>query len=391
MDKLVVFNIVGGSFERGFYVHISVRMMQNDNYFQELIDFNTELPPDSEIPELYRQWQSVYYRLERTRNVVPLEQMRIIVPEHQITNVSSLQECQEISQQLQSKLDEWLNKLPLRDIKKIWQHLNSSDSIRFFIKTQDIQLQRLPWHLCSLFNEYPNAEVALAVETACYQTKNIGKTAVILAIFGNNDGIDISHDENILMQLEKQKIAKIKILKQPKREDLNEQLWNQQWDILFFAGHSSSQTPGGRIHINANDSLSLYELEKALSIATRNGLKLAIFNSCDGLGLLNCLASVKIPYTIVMREPIPDRVAHVFLKYFLEDFAQGKSLHSSVQRAREKLQGIEYEIPCATWLPVIGHNPSSATLTWFPNRNLVALRKFFSWLANIATSRNKNV
>lgn len=389
MDKVVVLNIVGGSFQGGFNLNVSVRISQDGRYFQELTEFNTELPPELEIPELYRQWQSVYYRLEKTRNVVPLEQMRIVVPPDQITEVASVEDCQSISQLLQHKLDDWLNKLPLGDIRKLLRHIDSSDSVRFLVKSKNVQLQRLPWHLCSLFNEYPKAEVALAVETSQKNTIYLNRTVRILAIFGNDDGIDISLDESILRQLEEQKIATIQPLKQPSRQNLNEQLWNQRWDILFFAGHSSSQSQRGRIQINANDSFSLRELENALRLAVSNGLKLAIFNSCDGLGLLGCLASVGIPYTIVMREPIPDKVAHVFLTYFLEYFfVQGKTLHQSVRLAREKLQGMEDEFPCATWLPVICQNTNSATLTWFPKHHFINPRPLVSSIINLVKRRN---
>ncbi|NJL10173.1 MAG: hypothetical protein HC908_08410 [Calothrix sp. SM1_7_51] len=54
--------------------------------------------------------------------------------------------------------------------------------------------------------------------------------------------------------------------------------------------------------------------------AIQKGLKLAIFNSCEGLGLARQLASLHIPQVIVMREPVPDKVAQEFLKYFLQFF-----------------------------------------------------------------------
>ncbi|WP_460206272.1 CHAT domain-containing protein [Scytonema sp. NUACC21] len=315
--------------------------------------------------------------------------MRIKFSEEQTTNVSTVEDCKKISNELKDKLNSWLKNLPADDSKKIWLNINKSDSVRFLLKIQDIELQRLPWHLCSLFQD-SKAEVALGVETSQHYTKNIGRTARILAIFGNDDRINLSKDNYILKQLEEQKIAIIKCLEQPRREDLNEQLWKQPWDFLFFAGHSSSQSPGGRITINANDSLSPNELKHGLQIAVDNGLKLAIFNSCDGLGLLGGLAGVGIPYTIVMREPIPDEVAHLFLGYFLKDFAQGKSLHESVRRASDRLQGIEDKIPCATWLPVICHHPNSATLTWVPNRKLIAIKRLASQSVNVLHSRKSH-
>jgi CHASE2 domain-containing sensor protein len=98
--------------------------------------------------------------------------------------------------------------------------------------------------------------------------------------------------------------------------------------------------------------------------AIDRGLQLAIFNSCDGLGLAYELEQLHIPQSIVMREPVPDRVALAFLKQFLSTFAGGAPLYTSVRQAREYLQGLESEFPCASWLPVIFQNPAVPPLTW---------------------------
>jgi hypothetical protein len=36
---------------------------------------------------------------------------------------------------------------------------------------------------------------------------------------------------------------------------------------------------------------------------------------------------LQIPQAIVMREPVPDKVAQEFLKHFLKAFSRGKSLY----------------------------------------------------------------
>lgn len=65
-----------------------------------------------------------------------------------------------------------------------------------------------------------------------------------------------------------------------------------------------------------------------------------------------------------MREPVPDVVAQEFLQHFLRTFAQGKSLYLAVREARERLQGLETQFPCASWLPVICQNPAVVPPTW---------------------------
>ena len=67
---------------------------------------------------------------------------------------------------------------------------------------------------------------------------------------------------------------------------------------------------------------------------------------------------------IVMREPVPDRVAQEFLKYFLTAFAVGESLYSAARHARERLEGLEDEFPYATWLPVIFQNSAEVGMNW---------------------------
>jgi len=164
-------------------------------------------------------------------------------------------------------------------------------------------------------------------------------------------------------------------LVEPTRKELDEQLWNQNWDILFFAGHTASIADGeiGEIYINQNESLTISQLKNALKTAITRGLKLAIFNSCDGIGLARNLADLNIPQMIVMREGVPDLVAQEFLKNFFVAFAGGKPFYLAVREARERLQGLENGFPCASWLPVICQNPTFETLTWqemknFPSR-----------------------
>jgi CHASE2 domain-containing sensor protein len=113
--------------------------------------------------------------------------------------------------------------------------------------------------------------------------------------------------------------------------------------------------------------LTVEQLKFAVKKAIEGGLGLAIFNSCDGLGLARDLADLHLPQLIVMREPVPDFVAQEFLKYFLEEFAgvgRENSLHLAVRSARERLQGLEGEFPCASWMPVICQHPAEVPPTW---------------------------
>ncbi|NJO31540.1 MAG: myosin kinase [Richelia sp. SL_2_1] len=124
------------------------------------------------------------------------------------------------------------------------------------------------------------------------------------------------------------------------------------------------------------------ELRDSLQTAIQQRLQLAIFNSCDGLGIAAELESLHIPQVIVMREPVPDFVAQEFLKYFLEAFTNGRSLCIAVGYARRQLAMLEDDFPCASWLPVIVQNQLEMPPTWqslgvtrSPYRGLMAFRE----------------
>ena len=183
----------------------------------------------------------------------------------------------------------------------------------------------------------------------------------ILAILGSDEGIDVAGDRRFLEGL---RGAEVTFLVAPSRQMISDRLWERPWDILFFAGHSETQGQRGCLYLNAEEQLSLDELQYGLSKAIQRGLRLAIFNSCDGLGLTTALDDCAIPQMIVMREAVPDRVAQLFLKQFLELLSQGVPFHLAVREARERLQGIEDRFPCASWLPVVVQHPDAIAPQW---------------------------
>ncbi|NJL10087.1 MAG: CHASE2 domain-containing protein, partial [Calothrix sp. SM1_7_51] len=87
--------------------------------------------------------------------------------------------------------------------------------------------------------------------------------------------------------------------------------------------------------------------------------------------MAQALEDLHIPQVIVMREPVPDLVAQEFLRYFLTEFSQGQPLYTAVRKARKRLEAIEDEYPCATWLPVICQNPLSETMIWHQHQPII--------------------
>jgi CHASE2 domain-containing sensor protein len=354
MGKLVVLKFGEGSFEQGFAVTLQI----GEECERPSTEITGKLPPSPEMPLFYSYWQSSY-RLLGNR-------FRLHADQVQVTNVSMVHDCENTAHILRARFNTWLRAEEFRPLREKWlERLSPTEEVRVILQTENNQLQLLPWHLWDLLERYPKAEIALAsptydrVQKIC--TRN--NAVKILAIVGNSQGIDTEADKALLQQCSN---ADITFIVEPQRRELTDHLWGENWDILFFAGHSSSQRNGetGRIYLNQTDSLTIGELKYALKKAIENGLQLAIFNSCDGLGLARELADLQIPQMIVMREPVPDQVAQEFLKYFLQSFAGGESLYQAVRQGRERLQGLEDRFPCATWLPVVCQNPAQVPPTW---------------------------
>ncbi|MDF5726364.1 MAG: AAA-like domain-containing protein [Rhizonema sp. PD37] len=364
MSRSVVLSLDQGNLREGF-ANVTVHLEEADNlYRMKLI---ASLPEAPEIPIIYQKLQllsSAFYQRLCWRIRSDIEDY-FEIEEASITNFSEI-EFTELCQVFSERINVWLGSTKFRKIEQqLRTQLKPSEEIRFIIETDDNLLRRLPWHLWEFFNDFPKAEIALS--SVEYQKPNIlpvnnlRNQVKILAILGNSKGIDISQDRAFLEKLLNK--AKIKFLVEPNTSQLNEELWQEGWDILFFAGHSCSKEKG-LLQINQTDTIDLEQLRYALKQAISRGLKLAIFNSCDGLKLAQHLQDLYIPQVIVMREPVPDFVAQQFLKYFLDEFSSGKSLYAAVRSARERLHGLEKEYPCASWLPVIFQNPAEPPMIW---------------------------
>lgn len=354
MAKLVVLKFGDGGFEQGFPVTLQI----GEERDRPSTEITGKLPPCPEITLYYTRWQASYLQLGNT--------YRLDADKIQVTNVSVTQDCHELAHILRARFNAWLQAEDFRPLREKWlEKLMPTDEIRVILQSENSQLQRLPWHIWDLLERYPKAEIALSSPSyeRIHKPPTPNSQVNILAIVGNSQGIDTQADQAVL---QKCPYADVSFLVEPQRKELTDYLWGKNWDVLFFAGHSSSQGNGttGRIYLNKTDSLSIGELKYALKQAIERGLQLAIFNSCDGLGLARELADLHIPQIIVMREPVPDQVAQEFLKYFLQSFAGGEPLYQAVRHARERLQGLEDRFPCATWLPVICQNPAQIPLTW---------------------------
>jgi WD40 repeat protein len=366
------------------------------------------LPAAPQLVRLHRNWQTVYQGLcHRFQLLLPLDHAAIDdsleIEEGGITNVSQFS-FEELCQQFQVGINDWLRAETFLNIdRQVRSQLDPAEEIRVIIETNDELLRRLPWQQWEFFRDYPRAEMALARpeykrREPMVELRQPRTRVRVLAILGDTQDIDLEAESRFLHSLPD---AEVELLVNPSRPEFTMKLWDGAgWDILFFAGHSRSEGETGRIYLNdeaVDNSLTIEQLEEALKTAVENGLQLAIFNSCDGLGLAIALEKLHTPVAIVMREPVPNRVAQAFFKHFMAAFAIDRlSLYLSVQQARRKLQGLETEFPGASWLPAICQNPAIEPPTWLrlgglppcPYRRLEPLGAGALWVGRETATRD---
>ena len=363
-----------------------VRLAMSDGQINSLDGYLPALPSPLEAskPQLefsdyrqsaYSQWQFSYSQLEAVRQVSSRINLKKIIADSEAREISFEQK-----QSVVRSLNEWLNSQysdwqPLRDeLIAVLSHLQKTgQEVRLFLDTEHSQLRRLPWQEWDLFKtRFPRAEVSIRLQTSRTRILPIRQNykVKILAVIGKNDGINTEFDEEVIQALA-QKNARVTFLKQLTREELSQTLREEKgYHLFIFSGHSSSHPDGtiGRIELNDRDSISIEEFKSSFGKAIKQGLQLAIFNSCDGLGLAHQLAELGLPRSIVMREPIPDEVAVKFLKYFFEEFTNNKSLFDSIHFSRERLieYGFEKSYPGVSWLPTlcVQEVTLSNSLTW---------------------------
>ncbi|EDX86060.1 Pentapeptide repeat protein [Synechococcus sp. PCC 7335] len=356
---------------------IPVTVQIGDEGATAQVEQSAWLPSANRLLESHWRWQQAYCRAAEQLS----QDLRISALPEQVTNVSYLElfdRCSALEQDLSERINDWLNSDSFRPVREaLMMALRQEDSTRFFLQASDLRIRALPLHLWRWFDYYRRSELVLselsyrqlstadteADSTVIRQNDRKDNCLVrVLAVFGDGRGLDIEQDRLLLEQLTD---VALTCVVEPGRSHLNDVLWSQPWDILFFAGHSASTGGKQSLRLSPTESLTLGELKYALRKATERGLKLSILNACDGLQLIQDLQDRSdLPPTIVMRYPVPDAVAQSFLKHFLTAFSQGNPLHQSVRDAREQLQGLESRFPFASWLPVLHQNPATPPLTW---------------------------
>jgi ABC-type phosphate transport system substrate-binding protein len=325
------------------------------------------LPPES-LATSVQNWETNYRQIKA-------DALRITPGKVTIASLSMM--MKEVKQALNS----WLNSND-EEWRKIRDSLIAianqlveiqAQECHLIIDANDVNLFKLPWQEWDVLQRYyPHTEVALTVSQRSLDTvTKIKKTLVnhprILVVVGHTTNINSSEDLAILDNLTL-KGAEVKHLMQPSIAELCHNLRDEiGYHIFIFIGHSCSRVDGkvGWMELSDSESISPEDFQEAVKVAVEKGLKLAIFNSCDGLGLARQMAELNLPYSIIMREPVPDRIAIDFLRYFFQNFTENQSIFNSLLNSRRQLEPHQAIYPGALWLPALFIlKPFAPPLTW---------------------------
>jgi hypothetical protein len=326
------------------------------------------------VIQSYQIWQRAYLRYYQHNA------RGRVVNQGGLSEINPRTKLIEYESKLLTDLKTWLSSEKLSAIrltlskmikKSVKQKLNYP--VNIFLSCSSLELERLPWEAWEIENEIASPVTIRIIRTANnirsdYVVKNYQKhhkKARILAIFGDQTGLDFQKDIEALSSLSS--LAEIKIMTWQDNKDIaqhksaiHQTLVDQKgWDILLFTGHSDENTIlGGELGIAPKQSISLQEFEPYFKKAQVNGLQFALFNSCSGLNIAHTLIDWGFNQVLIMREPIQNTVAQTFLVEFLQALAQEKNVNDALIEACQSLKN-HLSYPSAYLIPSIFCHPEA--------------------------------
>ena len=327
------------------------------------------------LKKAYNRWQQAYNRYYNLPNLSPVSESGSLT----LASGDEAHDLMEAKRVLVLEFQQWLQGENIRQIydqiqdeltrlvqsaAEKPQHSKPSLGVDLYL-TCDLELSRLPWEVwrfakseqyfkhCRLIRTGNNtSEVPPSPQLFPYRSK--GR---VLTILGDDAQLDLTEDLKALRRLKT--VAQVEVLdwRGKKTVDAIKQLIIDKisdpsgWDILYFAGHShETQDTGGRLVITPNISLSSSDLEDCLSRAVENGLQLVILNSCRGLSIAHRLMNLGLQ-VVVMREPILNEVAQVFLKQLCQSLAHHQNIYQAVEACRTYLKSESFAFPSTDLVP----------------------------------------
>ncbi|MGP1374900.1 MAG: CHASE2 domain-containing protein [Almyronema sp.] len=347
------------------------------------LQIQAELPAPHYVMECYRQWQSAYLSFYQTLQLTqpkppPSDALRgRVQASGSVTPLTDWQaQLVAAEAQLIYEFNRWLRSSELFEIRSQLAQTAQAHPDRpleLFLTCTPLALARLPWEAWEITAEFAGAgTVRLARSPANIRRPTAKPTSKrrsrprILVILGDETGLDFAADRTAIASLDR--LAEVRFigwqpqqaiadLKQTIVAALTEPLG---WDVLLFAGHSNETAmTGGELAIAPGASISLREIGPKLAIAQQNGLQFALFNSCSGLNIAESLIDLGLSQVAIMREPIHNQVAQVFLLQFLQALGQYQAVHTALITACQHLRDKSLIYPAAHLVPSLFRHPSS--------------------------------
>ncbi len=309
-----------------------------------------KLPYPAGVEALYQSWQRIYLNYYQSALRSRLRGKAVI--SGQLTAKTDWHgQLVEAEAKLLYEFYQWLRSATLFDIRSELGGKKAAEGLDLLITCDPIDLGRWPWEEWEINAEFGStgqvriARLPTNVRESATSVSQSHAAARVLVILGDDTGLDFEAELDAIASLDR--LAQIKVIGwQP---DLDTTALKQTicdtiqaapgWDMLLFFGHSNeANAVGGQIAIAPHTTLSLRELDPYLRKAKQQGLKFALFNSCKGLDIANSLIDIGLNQVAVMREPIHNRVAQVFLIQFMQSLARFDDVHTALQKASQFLR-----------------------------------------------------
>ncbi|MEA5497569.1 CHASE2 domain-containing protein [Limnoraphis robusta Tam1] len=245
------------------------------------------------------------------------------------------------------EFNEWLRSQKLHEIRvkisDICRKYSSQQKINLGLICGSTELAKLPWESWEIGVEMATTAqlniTRIPNNFTSHPTLTVKRSQPrILAIIGQDGRLNFQQDFLTLQNKLKPLATVKKVGWEPGKSisdletEIKQAITDEKgWDVLFFAGHSNeTNLTGGELGIAPGEFLHIKDISHQLEIAKNNGLKFALFNSCNGLKIAETLINLGLSQVAVMREPIHNQVAGEFLLQFLQNLAEYKDVQESL-------------------------------------------------------------
>jgi hypothetical protein len=286
---------------------------------------------------------------------------------------------------LLSEFHTWLKHGDLCDLREELRRMaEDAKNEALFLTCTPVELARLPWETWEFGAQVPIVRSPATIRSATVDRKAFRRgKARVLAILGDDTGLDFAQERRALNA--QRRLLDIHYVGWQPGENaaaLKERICSaisdpQGWDVLFFAGHSNEAALlEGQISIAPHTAIAIKELSPYLRQAQQRGLQFALFNSCSGMDIAQGLINLGLSQVAVMREPIHNEVAQVFLAELIKRLARYEDVQAALLGTCQFLkleQNLTY--PSAYLVPSLYRHPESVPYQIQPAQWQTTLRR----------------